>query len=889
MPPDARAAAMTDDGPTPDEAARPVLYEPATTATAELPNRIRDAGFELAGTSGSEWRPYGEGFEADPAERRSGRQSIRCRNADTKSTRGAIARVTLKQKQPRPVLCEVWTRCRNVDAPPSPEYSLYADVAYADGSHLWAQFAACPTDASEWQRVERVIRPEKSIDFIDLHCLFRNTAGTVWFDDAACRELDPEKILEFDGQLIRTRTELWPLPPARLMQSGPPLIVLLQSHADDGAIRIIPTTWSSVPGMPAVRATLDDEPRGLSGDITVFESQIGSLFVDVRLRTARATPQPVTVIVGERFRDPLPGRWWHDGLTAISIHAQRDHSNLEWFGSGKTGYASRYPLAVVTYETGGGRAILPRRAPGPPRPQIVRFGYDGPMQLLYAAADVVVQPIAAANPAPTTTRESLTQSRPGQDSDSPPILAIEIQPLRKGADDFRSAWARFWPYRDGNCRRFGLWMPFAAISRVKHPEDFGFAFKEGVDDLAYDEAHDILTFHYAEPQSFWLKLPPDSPRDARACVAALQRAAADSKHPQHREARAALASACRTASGGYYVWPRREPWCDGAVFALNPAPSVPGEVTKARVNFDEAEAARYFAKGVDGEYLDSLDGWADVLNFDTEQLAAANVPLTFDPRTRRICLLNAASIWEYAADLRRRIEPRGKLLMANYCPTRYWWMAPLCDVLGQETNWKIDGRWTPMSDAEMWYRRALAGRRPYCLLMNTDFSNWTIEDTERYIMRSAAYGFFPGFFSHDAATKQYFESPALYERDRPLFRQWMPLIREIAAAGWVPQSAGNADPPSLRVERFQTGDRGPAYWTVHNPGGAAIDGSIRIDGATLAPGSTSHPDTISLDELPEGKRVQATGAAGSWVVRTRLDAGETRVYRFAPRPTTQPN
>ena len=53
----------------------------------------------------------------------------------------------------------------------------------------------------------------------------------------------------------------------------------------------------------------------------------------------------------------------------------------------------------------------------------------------------------------------------------------------------------------------GLWMPFARISQVKNWQDFGFRFKEGNDETAWDDAHGIITFRYTEPMTWWMPMP----------------------------------------------------------------------------------------------------------------------------------------------------------------------------------------------------------------------------------------------------------------------------------------------------------------------------------------------------------------------------------------------
>lgn len=858
-----------------------IVFEPASAAIERLPNRLADGGFEWVGTSRSQWRPYGEpGFELDALVRRSGTRSIRCRAFDAGSTLGATARIVMKQTQPRAVLLEVWSRSEKVEAGPTADYSLYADLTLADGSRVWAQHARCPTGTHDWERVELILRQTQPIAVIDLYCLFRNTAGTAWFDDAACRALDPAQAREFDGAFVTRRAALQPQQGNRTNDPANGLILLAQPHDGNGSVyqlrlRRAPVSpvLDSLPDLGAMETLTLDQPQLGLNVVLGLRGHDHDAVVLAAVRNQLDHWRPLTIFVG-RVLDPPPTRWWDDGVRFRPIESNAGYSNLVWAGAGKSGDVSRYPIAAVSSARDTQSVDVHDSFRFGPVP--ARVGYDAGLKLLYAAFDLMLRPKQDTGPA-APIKDRFPHPHDG--------LAIVRFLHQRGASSagFRGAWEALAPVdrRPRRTIRLGLWMPFAAISRVESPEDFGFAYKEGTDDLEYDNAHGILTFHYAEPQSFWLKMAPDAPRDYAACVAALETAARDAKHPQHREATAAMASACKTVNGRYYVWPRKEPWCDGAVFALSPSPSLTGTLTKARLNFDPAEAKRYFARGVDGEYLDSLDGWAEVPDFDPGHLSTFAGACTFDPATKRPCMLNAASIWEYCRWLRGEMDRSGKLMMANYCPTRYWWMAPLFDVMGQEVNWKIDGQWSPMPDGELWYRRALCGKRPYGLLMNTDFDAWTRDDSRRYMMKCAAYGFFPGFFSHNAATKQYFETPELYNRDRPLFKQFIPVICEIARPGWEPVSDARAEPPSLLVERFQRGDEGPAYWTIHNPGGASVSGRLLIR-------SKRCPSAGALRELLSGRTVRGVESGSELRIDVTLEPGETLVWRAEEASQTRP-
>jgi hypothetical protein len=95
--------------------------------------------------------------------------------------------------------------------------------------------------------------------------------------------------------------------------------------------------------------------------------------------------------------------------------------------------------------------------------------------------------------------------------------------------------------------------------------------------------------------------------------------------------------------------------------------------------------------------------------------------------------------------------------------------------------------------------------------MNTDFDQFSHDRVEKYMKRCLAYGMFPGFFSHNASEGHYFTRPELYERDRDLFRKYVPLCKAVAEAGWEPITRARSDRQDVYVERF-----GGRYLTVFN-------------------------------------------------------------------------
>ncbi len=138
--------------------------------------------------------------------------------------------------------------------------------------------------------------------------------------------------------------------------------------------------------------------------------------------------------------------------------------------------------------------------------------------------------------------------------------------------------------------------------------------------------------------------------------------------------------------------------------------------------------------------------------------------------------------------------------------------------------------WRPMSDADLIYRRAMCKGKPYCFLMNTRFEDFSHELVEKYMKRCLAYGMFPGFFSHNASQGQYFTRPELYNRDRPLFKKYVPLCKLVAEAGWEPVTQARSDNEHVYVECF--GDR---YFTVFNDSPQRRTATITLENRPATP------------------------------------------------------
>jgi hypothetical protein len=221
---------------------------------------------------------------------------------------------------------------------------------------------------------------------------------------------------------------------------------------------------------------------------------------------------------------------------------------------------------------------------------------------------------------------------------------------------------------------------------------------------------------------------------------------------------------------------------------------------------------------------------AEELNYRREHFRATQTPLVFDQQGRP-CQLMMLATWEFAQSEASEMHEHNKLMFANAVLWKYSFNAPLLDVLGTEVDWMNKGQYQPSTDTIMNFRRALCYQKPYCLLMNTDYSAFTSENVERYFQRCLFYGIWPGFFDQEAASKDpYWDSKGhWYERDRALFKKYMPLLQQTTAAGWNPITFALADNKDIHLERFGPDAQKRLFITLCNESEKPQTGRVKVD------------------------------------------------------------
>lgn len=749
-------------------------------------------------------RPYERGFTRDGDE-------IVVDNGDDAARRaGAVWSLALNQTEARPFTVRTEARCeRGPGGTRTRAFSLYVDLVYMDGDHLWGQTADFAPDPQRgWRAGTVTVIPAKPVRSASVYCLYRGLPGRVRFRAPAVRIREQADLALFDAQ---------PVALGDLPRHEAGFLVRDVQRADDG--------YAPIP--------VGGEAKGVRLSVVETPAADGATYrVTVEDRTGR--DRALTLV----YAWPLPAGdlvFEEDPRTAVPLADNApQRSDAQAMGCGAGGL-NRWPFGAVSV---GGRGFA--LGIDTAHPAYFRTAVHPRTRLLFIAFDLGLAP-EKRTAAFAFRRFTFTGGFRG---------ALAAYAARE-PDAFKT-----------RVPEQGIWMPFRAIKSVENWQDFGFKFKEGNDETAWDDAHGIFTFRYTEPTTWWLSMDKahGTNRFTMAdCLAKVESLAAKGDP----RAQAWRGSVMRDEDGARVGRVMDTPWCRGAIWLLSPLPDIAG-VCEYKVKNTEADFAKFYAKpfpvGQDGEYIDSAEGYlTPTLDFNRAVFAASDTPLVFSSdEDHRPALFKGLSMYEYVRRTAARVWPRGRFVMANGVPGRWPWLPAYVDVGGTETQWiDEEGRWRPESHRSLLYKRALSMGKPYCYLQNVDFEKFAYADMENFMRHCVAYGLFPGCFSHNASEGHYFTRPEVYNRDRPLFKKYVPLCKMLSEAGWRPVNTLVASTDArVFVEQF-----GARYVTVFNSARATV--KVRLTakvGARASEhvegGEVSFADGVATLELaPDAVRV----------------------------------
>jgi len=266
----------------------------------------------------------------------------------------------------------------------------------------------------------------------------------------------------------------------------------------------------------------------------------------------------------------------------------------------------------------------------------------------------------------------------------------------------------------------------------------------------------------------------------------------------------------------------------------------------------------------------AYDGLAGGLNYRREHFRYADHPLLYDPVVKSCAVYNLFSCLEFVQQMRREFDALGgKLAIVNIIPRLVLYGDAFLDITTEECGL------TP-AFVELGRRRETMYHKPVTIIAKDLFQSRTPHDMERSMQRCLYYGVFPGCFGGMPGIRHSFSSywihPEWYNRDRHLWRKYMPLVQEIAQAGWEPVPYAQGRGGQVGVQRFGSFRKGAVYFTVRNDENRTIDATLAIDGSQLK----LTGELLVIDELT-GQPLPFENKAGTLSVPLTLDTAQIRL------------
>jgi hypothetical protein len=219
--------------------------------------------------------------------------------------------------------------------------------------------------------------------------------------------------------------------------------------------------------------------------------------------------------------------------------------------------------------------------------------------------------------------------------------------------------------------------------------------------------------------------------------------------------------------------------------------------------------------------------------------------------------------------------------MGNSFVSAYRYYAHLLDILGSEIF--------DVTESESY----AAVRRCLCYQKNnTNLLQWfedesvTHEEIETYIKNQMFWGFIPGIASSSGGIglgetlNRYFSHPELYERDRDLFRKYIPIIRELSDAGWEPITYSKSDSENICIERFGNVNEGIVLLTMKSANGLPVTSTVTFDFGT------DPYQVISVEEIISGIPVELNWNSGIASMEISIPKDEIFVFKFCTQSSS---
>jgi hypothetical protein len=569
-------------------------------------------------------------------------------------------------------------------------------------------------------------------------------------------------------------------------------------------------TSSKVPvtGKMAANGTLSADIKALQVQTTVQYSVVGD---EIVVQGSVKSDLPQNRAINVVFGLPIASNglsWWND------IDQQKSVS----FGARNVDRT--YPFCAVTDPSrsfGLGLAIPPDS------PTVFSMSYDSDFGL-QVKMKLGLSPLAAG---PLQNRANFK------------FVIFRVDP-RWGLRDAAKRYYAHAPAELNNRSPIqGLWLFDAQSSQVPNPHFYAFH-EGGTGDLSEDKKNGILTFPYVIVGQREITHLQALPQAGAAVERALDSPGGISNGPSidPKLAEMIKSSKLRSADGKAITMPRNTSWGGNSLtFPTNPSPYLYADTNRETVGKDTMNTVESWLQqypGIAGIYVDSLYLWGSYEDFDPDHFRYARIPLSYDEQTAAPVILNKNSQREFLDVLDQELHPKGKLVFCNGISPGVEFESFDCDVLG------VEG----LPDVR--YMRTIAYQKPALSLLPLTFDAARLEFAFKLC---TAMAIFPSMQKPQLRGAEY----------NFLTTKYVPIIKELAYAGWEPITYAESTDPSVKVERFGP-KNGEIYFTLYNVASTPKKVSLEVETSKL-----NIPSHCAVSELLTGANYATIGSFNSQI------------------------
>ena len=534
---------------------------------------------------------------------------------------------------------------------------------------------------------------------------------------------------------------------------------------------------------------------------------------------------PVDAVGWQWYDDMQTSRAVEDGKTYENIRPLREWPDLpEWADrpSLRMGSANRNFTTVLTGPVGLALAVPIDR------PCIFRTAYDAQQRRLHLVYDLALSPDTL-KPNEWTFEFGLYPCDP--------------------AWGFRGAldgYYRLHPELFANhVKQPGQWMAFSKLSQIDNVNEFLFGVQWGAPEVAYDDKIDVPSVVYLTHAGQFANIPDHNPETDPL--------------PGHDVLLKAMTEAFRRTTGVEDMFAAvalydvegkadiRKTRAYGHIISqFNLTPQLPygkwllEQATRRTEGVFERTGGRLDGFG--------YDGLCSGLNYRAEHFRYSVAPPIWDPVAKKPVLNNHFDSCAFARAAAESFRAKGQISIMNGSLHASCFVAPWLDIFGAETGLRI-------SREAFNYVRSISRHKPVVTLLKGNYEQtYGRGEIELFMKRALAYGIFPGFFDWFTSALgpggRYWDHPPYYERDRDLFRKYLPLVQTLATAGWEPITHARAKHPRVFVERFGPDASGIVWLTLLNEDAQPYATCVTVDAANL-----QLADDVECEEILDGQVV----------------------------------